>query len=131
MKVKLYDSEINVMEVLWEMGDLPAKKISDILKEKIGWNMNTTYTVIKKCIEKGVIERREPGYVCHALMTREEVQLYEMDRLIDKFFGGAPESMFASLIGSRRVDAARLERIRQMIEEYDPDDSSKKDDISE
>lgn len=128
--MKLYDSEIKVMEVLWEEGDIPAKQVSDILKEKIGWNMNTTYTVIKKCIEKGAIERNEPGYICHVLITKEEVQIYEINQLIDKFFGGIPESMFASLIGSRRVDASRLERIKQMIEEYDSDNCQKKSDIS-
>ena len=50
MEIKLFDSELKVMEVLWKEGDLPAKDISQILGDKIGWNKNTTYTVIKKCI---------------------------------------------------------------------------------
>ena len=53
MNIKLFDSEIKVMEVLWKEGDLTAKQLADILSEKIGWNKNTTYTVIKKCISKG------------------------------------------------------------------------------
>ena len=57
MNIKLFDSEIKVMEVLWKEGDLTAKQLADILSEKIGWNKNTTYTVIKKCISKGAIER--------------------------------------------------------------------------
>ena len=52
MAIKLFDSELKVMDVLWKEGDKTAKQISDILKEEIGWNMNTTYTVIKKCIAK-------------------------------------------------------------------------------
>ena len=56
MNIKLFDSEIKVMEVLWKEGDLTAKQLADILSEKIGWNKNTTYTVIKKCISKGVME---------------------------------------------------------------------------
>ena len=48
MAIKLFDSELKVMDVLWKEGDKTAKQISDILKEEIGWNMNTTYTVIKK-----------------------------------------------------------------------------------
>lgn len=51
--MKLFDSELKVMGVLWREGDQTAKHISDILKTEIGWNMNTTYTVIKKCIAKG------------------------------------------------------------------------------
>ncbi len=53
MDVKLFDSELKVMSVLWQEGDLTAKRISDILKEETGWNMNTTYTLIKRCIKKG------------------------------------------------------------------------------
>ena len=53
MEEKLFDSERKVMEVIWEEGDMTAKEISLILNEKIGWNKNTTYTVIKKCIQKG------------------------------------------------------------------------------
>ena len=56
--MKLFDSEWKVMEVLWQKNDRTAKEISLRLADTIGWNKNTTYTVIKKCIEKGAIERR-------------------------------------------------------------------------
>lgn len=46
MGVKLFDSELKVMGVLWREGDVTAKHISDVLKEETGWNMNTTYTLI-------------------------------------------------------------------------------------
>ena len=59
MDIKLFDSELKVMCVLWNEGDTTAKHISDILKKEIGWNMNTTYTLIKRCIKKGAIERSE------------------------------------------------------------------------
>lgn len=59
MNIKLFDSEIKVMEVLWKEGDLTAKQLADILSEKIGWNKNTTYTVIKKCISKGLLNVME------------------------------------------------------------------------
>ena len=56
--MKLFDSEWKVMEVLWRENDRTAKELSLRLAESIGWNKNTTYTVIKKCIDKGAIERR-------------------------------------------------------------------------
>ena len=56
--MKLFDSELKVMEVLWEQGDKPAREIVDVLSERIGWNKNTTYTVIKKCIEKARLHAR-------------------------------------------------------------------------
>ena len=69
MAIKLFDSELKVMDVLWKEGDKTAKQISDILKEEIGWNMNTTYTVIKKCIAKGAIERSEPNFICWTIKS--------------------------------------------------------------
>ena len=57
MNTKLYDSELKVMEVLWREGDVSAKHISEVLNTEVGWNKNTTYTVIKKCVAKGAIER--------------------------------------------------------------------------
>ena len=71
MAIKLFDSELKVMEVLWDRGDLTAKELAGILGEEIGWNVNTTYTVIKKCVAKGAIQRTEPRFHCHPLVTRE------------------------------------------------------------
>ncbi len=53
--MKLFDSELKVMEVLWEQGTKSARDIVDVLSQRIGWNKNTTYTVIKKCIEKEAV----------------------------------------------------------------------------
>ena len=51
--MKLFDSELKVMEVLWEEGPVPARRVVEVLSQRVGWNKNTTYTVIKKCMEKG------------------------------------------------------------------------------
>lgn len=84
MDIKLFDSELKVMGVLWDEGDTTAKHISDVLKEEIGWNMNTTYTLIKRCIKKGAIERSEPNFMCHAIIPKEEVQEAETTELINR-----------------------------------------------
>ncbi len=115
MAVKLFDSELKVMDVLWREGDRTAKEISDILKADIGWNMNTTYTVIKKCIAKGAIERREPAFQCHALLPKEAVQEAETDELIGKLFGGSEEQLFASLLSRKRLTPEQIARLQQMI----------------
>ena len=62
------------MEVLWKEGDIPAKQIAKQLTGQLGWNVNTTYTLIKRCIKKGAIERSEPGFMCRALIPKESVQ---------------------------------------------------------
>lgn len=117
MNIKLYDSEIKVMDVLWENGELPAKQISDILKVKIAWNMNTTYTVIKKCIAKGAIKREEPNFVCVPLISKEDVQFYETGELIDKLFDGIPEYLFASFLKCDKLSKKQIEHLQKVIEE--------------
>ena len=51
--VKLFDSELKVMDILWKEGDVPAKHVAEVLTGELGWNKNTTYTLIKRCIKKG------------------------------------------------------------------------------
>ena len=117
MDVKLFDSELKVMEVLWEQGTKTAKEIVDVLSERIGWNKNTTYTVIKKCIEKGAIEREEPGFLCTPLVTRDEVARSETEQLIDKMFGGSSELFFSSFLRNQGLSEADAVRLARMIEE--------------
>lgn len=114
---KLFDSELKVMAVLWREGDATAKRISDILNEQIGWNVNTTRTVIKKCIQKGAIERREPNFLCHALISKEEVQAAETDELIDKIYDGSADMLFASLLNRKTLSDDQIERLKRMVEE--------------
>ena len=73
--IKLFDSELKVMEVLWDRGEASAKTIAQVLHEQVGWSKTTTYTVIKKCLDKGAIERSEPGFMCRALVSREQAGL--------------------------------------------------------
>ena len=117
MTVKLFDSELKVMDVLWREGDQTAKHISDVLKAETGWNMNTTYTVIKKCIAKGAVRRSEPKFLCHALISKEEVRAAEADELIGKLFDGSPDLLFASLLNSKKLSGDQLERLRRIIDD--------------
>ena len=117
MAVKLFDSELKVMDVLWKEGDMTAKQISDILKATTGWNMNTTYTVIKKCIAKGAIERREPNFLCHALVAREVVQAAETEELLHKLFDSSPDLLFASMLGHQKLSKAQTDNLRRMVAE--------------
>lgn len=115
MDGKLFDSELKVMEVLWEQGPSYAKDIVDILAGRIGWNKNTTYTVIKKCMEKGAIERSEPGFLCTPQVTREEVAKSETEQLIDKMFGGSSELFFSSFLKTRGISPEDADRLSRMI----------------
>ena len=119
MDIKLFDSELKVMDVLWREGDSTAKYISDVLKEEVGWNMNTTYTLIKRCIKKGAIERSEPNFMCHALIPKEEVQEAETNELINKIYDGSADKLFAALLGRKKLSPEQISQLKQIVGELE------------
>ena len=119
MDIKLFDSERKVMDVLWREGDQTAKRNSDNLKEEIGWNMNTTYTVIKKCIAKGAIRRTEPNFRCHALISKEEAQEAETEELIEKLYDGSVDKLFAALLGRKKLTGEQIANLKKIVADLD------------
>ncbi len=75
--------------------------------------------VIKRCMAKGAIERVEPGFVCHALVSKKSVQMAETDELIEKMYDGAADSLFAALLHRERMSAEQIARLKKMIEELE------------
>ena len=116
MDIKLFDSELKVMNVLWREGNVTAKYVSEVLKDEFGWNMNTTYTLSKRCIKKGVIERSEPNFMCRAIIPKEEVQIAETDELINKIFDGSVDKLFATLIDNRHISKEQIKKLKKMVE---------------
>ena len=119
MEMKLTNAELRVMNVLWQEGDVTAKHIYEVLKEKVGWEMNTTYTLIKRCIKKGAIERSEPNFVCHALVTQSVVRKAETEELIEKVYDGRAEKLFAALLGREELSEEQVERLRRVVDEWE------------
>ena len=122
MEIKLADSEMKVMEVLWKEGDSSAKYVADVMNERYGWNINTTYTFLRRCIRKGAVERREPGFICHACIPLEEVQRSETEKLLDKVFEGSVDKLFTALLGSRKLTQEQLHDLKRMVEELEEDE---------
>lgn len=119
MDIKLHDSELKVMNVLWREGDRPARQIADRLENEVGWNVNTTYTLIKRCIKKGAIERLEPSFRCRPLVAKEEVQAAETDELVGKLFDGSADKLFASLLGRKKLSAEQIARLKEIVGELE------------
>ena len=112
--MKLYDSELKVMEVLWDRGETSARTIAQVLAEQVGWSKTTTYTVIKKCLDKKALARTEPGFLCQPLISRQQAQAFATDELVDKLYGGAADRLVASLLGRRRLTETE---VAELVEE--------------
>lgn len=116
MKEKLFESEAKVMEIIWERGPLSAKEISLIAADTIGWNKNTTYTVIKKLEAKGFIRRDDPGFICTPLVSQEEMQRKEAVSLLNRVFGGSRKALFSALLEDEKLSEQEAEELRRLID---------------
>lgn len=114
--MKLFESELKIMELIWQNEPVSAKQLALIAQNEIGWNKNTTYTVIKKVIEKGYAKREDPGFLCTALISRETVSKSETKGLIDRLFGGSKKALFSALLDDKDLTKEDLAALREMIE---------------
>ena len=118
MEERMFDSEMKLMELIWEQEPVSAKQLSLAAAERIGWNKNTTYTVLTKLVAKGRVERSEPGFLCRSLISREEVQRQETGNLLERFFGGSRKALFSSLLADGNTTQEELDALKRMIGEH-------------
>lgn len=116
MEQKLFDSEAKVMEILWANNPLSAKDISLIAAQTIGWNKNTTYTIIKKLEAKGFIQRQDPGFICTPLVSQNEVQKAQAASLVEKVFGGSRKALFSALLEDEPLSEDEIKALRKLID---------------
>lgn len=114
--IRLHEGELNVMELLWSNQSLAAKDIAKIIKDYIGWEKNTTYTVIKRLIDKGAVVREDPGFVCKAVITKNDVQQIETRALIDKVYGGELILFFTEFLAKQNLDAEEVRELRKILD---------------
>ena len=114
--MKVFDSEIKLMEIIWEHEPISAKEVSLLADKEIGWNKNTTYTVIKKLIDKGYVKREEPGFICTSLISKDEVQKSEAKGLVDKLFAGSKKALFSALLEDEELTDDEINELRDLID---------------
>lgn len=117
MKTMFSDGEFKLMELLWEEEPVPAKDLSIAAAREFGWNKNTTYTVIKKLIEKGAVRREEPMFICRAAIKREDAVRAETETFIKKLYNGSKKALFSALLDGDAMSGEELCALREMLEE--------------
>lgn len=115
-EIRLHEGELNVMELLWSNKVLAAKDISKIIKEYIGWEKNTTYTYIKRLIDKGAITREDPGFICRAAISKKQVQEIETAVLIKNLFNGSVANFIHDYFNGRKLSSDEILELRKVID---------------
>ncbi len=114
-EIRLHEGELNVMELLWSNKVLAAKDISKIIKEYIGWEKNTTYTVIKRLIDKGAVSREDPGFLCRAEVTKKQIQEIETKALFSKMFNGSMTTFITEYLANCKLTTEEVIELQRVL----------------
>ena len=112
---KIFESEYKFLCILWENEPIGSTALAKLCKEKLEWSKATTYTVIRRLCERGVI-KNENAVVC-TLVTKEQIQLSEFDELVEKRFDGSLPMFFAAFSKREKLDEAQIAEIMRIIGE--------------
>jgi len=113
---KVYESEYRFCLILWEHEPVKSTELVKLCEEQLGWKKATTYTVIKRLTERGVL--KSENAVVTSLVSKEEVQAAEIDELVEKTFEGSLPAFIAAFTKHKRLSEKEVQEIRQMIDRY-------------
>ncbi len=113
---KIFESEYRFCLILWEKEPVTTTELVKLCREKLEWKRTTTYTVIKRLGERGVL-KNENGIVT-SLVSKEEAQEAEIDELVEKKFEGSLPAFIAAFTKCRKVSDSEIEEIQKMIDRY-------------
>lgn len=112
---RIYESEYRFLCILWEAEPIASPKLVQLCNEQLGWKKSTTYTVIKKLTDKGLV--KSENTIVSALITKEEADRQESEELLQRTSQGNIPAFLAAFLKDRKLSKADVERIRQMIDE--------------
>lgn len=113
--MKISDSEMNIMTYLWRNGRKKAADIAKAMDKEVGWNKNTTYTIIKRCIEKELIIRSDPGYVCTAAISKRNAAKDEIREILKLYFNGSVLRFFLAMLEACPISKDDAKEIKSIV----------------
>jgi len=118
-KVKLFDAEYRLMDILWHYEPISCADISKICEEKLGWKRTTTYTQIKRMEERMFLRR--DGSILVALIKRNEVERFDSEEIINGRFSGSLPRFVAAFIDGKGITKKEIAELRRMLDQYEGD----------
>ena len=118
---KVFESEYRFCLILWEHEPVKSSELVKLCQEKLGWKPTTTYTVIKRLSERGVLKNENT--VVTALVSKDQVQASEIDEMVERTFEGSLPAFVAAFTKHRKLSEKEIDAIQQMIDAYRKEDA--------
>ena len=117
MKIpKVFESEYRFCLILWEHEPVKSSVLVNLCKEQLGWKPTTTYTVIKRLSERGVLKNENT--VVTSLVSKENIQAAEIDEMVEKTFEGSLPAFVAAFTKHRKITDKEIDAVQEMIDRY-------------
>ncbi len=113
---KIFESEYRFCRILWEYEPVTSRELVALCAEQLGWKPTTTYTVLKRLGERGVLKNEKS--VVTSLVSKDEAQAAEAEELVEKRFDGSLPAFVAAFTRSQKMSAAELDEVQGMIDRY-------------
>ena len=113
---KIFESEYRFCLIMWEHEPVTASALVKLCQEQLGWKRTTTYTVIKRLSERGVLKNENS--VVTSLVTKDEVQAAEINEMVEKTFEGSLPAFIAAFTKHQKISEKELDAVQAMIDRY-------------
>ncbi|MGI6748296.1 BlaI/MecI/CopY family transcriptional regulator [Thermoanaerobacterium thermosaccharolyticum] len=114
-KYKLFDAEYKFVSIIWDNEPINSTELVKLCADKLGWKKSTTYTVLKKLCERGILQNRDATVT--SLVKREDVQRYESRAVLEKTFDGSLPKFLTAFLSGRKLSEQEAEELKRIIEE--------------
>lgn len=114
-KYKLFEAEYKFVSIIWDNEPINSTELVKLCADKLGWKKSTTYTVLKKLCERGILQNVDATVT--ALVKREDVQRYESRAMLEKTFDGSLPKFLTAFLSGRKLSEQEAEELKRIIEE--------------
>lgn len=111
---KVFESEYRFCLIMWEHEPISSRELSELCRERLGWSKTTTYTVIKRLSDRGILKNENA--VVTSLVSKQEVQQAEIEEMMEKTFENSVPAFIAAFAKSKKLSESEIEQIRKIIE---------------
>lgn len=118
---KVFESEYRFCLILWEHEPVKTTELVALCREQLGWKPTTTYTVIKRLSERGILENKNK--IVTSLVSKDQVQAAELNEMVEKTFEGSLPAFVAAFTKSQKISDAEIDEIQEMIDRFKRGDS--------
>lgn len=116
---KIFESEYRFCLILWENEPVNSTRLVELCKQQLGWSKATTYTVIRRLAERGVV--KNDNTVVTSLISKEQAQASRLDEMVEQTFEGSLPAFIAAFSRSQKLTRDEVEQLKKLIDNYKED----------